>query len=335
MSQSRGDSPHGQGEIGGALPSRADSVAGLHSPILDALLSDPTPTAGLGSNTSSVVAGSGRVRQAELRTIAIDSIRPNEYQPRRRFEESALSELADSIRELGVLQPILVRPLPHGRYELIAGERRWRAARRVGLTEIPALVRSTSNLESLEEAIVENLHRADLNALEEANAYQCLVDDFSLTQDEVAQRVGRSRSAVANTLRLLQLPTSVQRLIMAGRLSAGHARAVLSVSDPVRQRELAEYMVDARLSVRQAEELVKSKSAGSDARSENPTSMPTATPTPAAAKSAGALEVEKRLADLLDTRVVVTEGSMNGKITIDFADPTDLDRIFSLIHRPE
>lgn len=330
MSQGPGDTGGTHGHIGDAERPEAGSVAGLHSPTLDALLSDPT-RAGEGGSTSIVSrAGSNGVKPAELRTISIDSVRPNEYQPRRRFEESSLSELADSIRELGVLQPILVRPLPHGGYGLIAGERRWRAARRVGLAEIPAIVRSTSDLESLEEAIVENIHRADLSALEEANAYQQLVDDFSLTQDEVAQRVGRSRSAVANTLRLLQLPASVQRLMMAGRLSAGHARAVLSVPDPVRQRELAEYMVDARLSVRQAEELVKSKSAGSEATSANSTPSPSSS-----TKSAAALEVEKRLADLLDTKVVVTESSKNGKITIDFADRTDLDRIFSLIHRLE
>ncbi len=326
MSQGPGDTGRRQGDTGGADRFSPDPVTGIHSPVLDALLSDLSRSEDAGPDHRPL--GSSVSKPAELRTISVESIRPNEYQPRRRFEESTLSELADSIRELGVLQPILVRPLAHGGYELIAGERRWRAARRVGLADIPAIIRTTSDLESLEEAIVENLHRADLNALEEANAYQQLVEDFALTQDEVARRVGRSRSAVANTLRLLQLPGSVQRLIMAGRLSAGHARAVLAVPDPVRQRELAEYMVDARLSVRQAEELVKSTTEASDAPAANaaPSSPPSTT------KSAAVLEVAKRLSDLLDTKVVVTESSKNGKITIDFADRTDLDRIFSLIH---
>jgi ParB family chromosome partitioning protein len=327
VSQGPGDTGIRPGETGGADRSSLDPVAGIHSPVLDALLSDLSRSEEAGPDLHPS-GSSVRSKPAELRTISIESIRPNEYQPRRRFEESALSELAESIRELGVLQPILVRPLAHGGYELVAGERRWRAARRVGLADIPAIIRTTSDLESLEEAIVENLHRADLNAIEEANAYRQLVDDFALTQDEVARRVGRSRSAVANTLRLLQLPGSVQRLIMAGRLSAGHARAVLAVSDPVRQRELAEYMVDARLSVRQAEELVKSNSQASD----SPAATAAPSSPPLTTKSAAVLEVQKRLSDLLDTKVVVTESSKNGKITIDFADRTDLDRIFSLIH---
>lgn len=303
------------------FPAGGGNAIGRHSPTLDELLTvDLTETDPAGST------------EAELRSIAIDSVRPNGYQPRRRFDEPALSELADSIRELGVLQPILVRPLPHGEYELIAGERRWRAARRAGLGRIPAIVRVTSDLRSLEEAIVENVHRANLNAIEEANAYQQLVEDFSLTQDEVARRTGRSRSAVANTLRLLQLPGSVQRLIMTGRLSAGHARAVLAVPDPVTQRELAEYMVDARLSVRQAEELVKARSVdgGRNHGAEGSASLPSAP-----AKSAAALEVEQQLGDLLATKVVVTESSKNGKITIDFADRTDLDRIYSLLQPPD
>lgn len=272
------------------------------------------------------------VNSAELRTIPLDSVQTNRYQPRRRFEESALSELSDSIRELGVLQPILVRPASSGGFELIAGERRWRAARRAGLTEIPAVIRSVTDLASLEEAIVENLHRSDLNAIEEANAYQQLVDDFSMTQDEVAQRVGRSRSAVANTLRLLQLPGSVQRLVMTGRLSAGHARAVLTVEDPTRRRELADYMADARLSVRQAEELVKAERSSERPKSggPGPTSRSSTPP-----RSAAVLEVEKRLIDRLDTRVAVTETSGNGRIVIDFADLDDLDRIYSLLMAPE
>jgi ParB family chromosome partitioning protein len=167
-----------------------------------------------------------------LLNLPVEVIRPNELQPREDFDEAELSSLADSIDELGVLQPVLVRQLTGGEYELVAGERRWRAARRAGLRVIPAIVRDVSDRESLEQAVVENVHRADLNVLEEAAAYRQLIDDFGLTQDVVAQRVGKSRSAVANTLRLLQLPNGVQRLIVSGELTAGHARALLAFPDP-------------------------------------------------------------------------------------------------------
>ncbi|MGB5755518.1 MAG: ParB/RepB/Spo0J family partition protein, partial [Acidimicrobiales bacterium] len=160
-----------------------------------------------------------------MRELPVDDIVPNEFQPRRRFDDDSLEALTESVRELGVLQPILVRPDGEERYELIAGERRWRAARLAGLATIPAVVRSTADQGALEQAIVENLHREDLTALEEAHAYQQLVDDFGLTQDEVASRVGKSRSAIANTLRLFQLPVVVQRMVAERRLGAGHARA--------------------------------------------------------------------------------------------------------------
>ncbi len=193
---------------------------------------------GLGKGLGALIPGEEEAEAPEgvaLRQLPIESIRPNPFQPRAHFGEDSLDSLAASIREVGVLQPILVRPVvgEEGSYELIAGERRWRSARRAGLDLVPAIVQDrTTDLHSLEQALVENLHRADLNALEEAAAYQQLIDEFDLTHDQVATRVGRSRVAVTNTLRLLQLPGPVQRAIVEGRLTAGHARALLSIDDP-------------------------------------------------------------------------------------------------------
>ncbi len=250
---------------------------------------------------------------------------PNEFQPRQHFDDEALASLTESIRELGVLQPILVRPDGPDLYELIAGERRWRAARNAGLALIPAIVRSTADQGSLEQAIVENLHREDLNALEEAAAYRQLVDDFGLTQDEVAVRVGKSRSAVSNTLRLFQLSPALQRMVSAGTLGSGHARAILALADPADQLALAERAIAEELSVRAVEDAVRAVvvdpdwpvgDAGSARRR---------------SKSAAALEVERLLGDKLGTRVEVSEASGNGRITIRFADRDDLDRIFGLL----
>jgi len=280
-----------------------------------------------------------------LLQIPVDAIRPNEFQPRRRFDETSLAALTESVRELGVLQPILVRRLSAPstgldatiEFELVAGERRWRAARRAGLTKVPAIVRDVSDLRSLEEAIVENLHRADLNPLEEAAAYQQLIDEFGLSQAQVSQRVGKSRSAVANTLRLVQLPVSVQRLVVAGELSAGHARAVLVVPS-FDQPDFASRIVAEQLSVRQAEEMAQNWSdlrrggAGGAERSERTTggSRPS-NGAGSASRSTGALEVEQHLGDRLDTRVRVEETAKGGRIVVDFADIDDLSRIFSLL----
>ena len=187
---------------------------------------------GLGKGLSSLIPSDTEASQTgKMAEIPISAIQANEYQPRSRFEEEALVSLTDSIRELGVLQPVLVRQLGPDRYELIAGERRWRAARRAGLPSVPAIVRESDDRHSLEQALVENLHREDLNALEEASAFQQLIDEFEMTQEQVAQRVGKSRSAIANTLRLFQLPGSVQRMVASGELAAGHARALLACPD--------------------------------------------------------------------------------------------------------
>jgi ParB family chromosome partitioning protein len=198
-----------------------------------------------------------RSSATELREVPVTSIESNRYQPRRQFDEDSLVALSESIRVVGVLQPVLLRPLDDDRYELVAGERRWRAARRAGLSTIPAIVRPTEELASLEQALVENLHRQDLTALEEAAAYLQLMEDFGLTQEAVAGRVGKSRSAVANTLRLFQLPPSIQGLLRDRRLSAGHARALLATPDRSFQESLARRICDEGLSVRQAEEAVR------------------------------------------------------------------------------
>ncbi len=271
------------------------------------------------------VPGSADREPAELRQLAITSIVPNEYQPRRRFDRESLVALAESIREVGVLQPILVRPAGPDRYDLVAGERRWRAAQLAGLDTVPAVVRVTADRGSLEQAIVENLHREDLTALEEAAAYQQLVDDFGLTQEEVAGRVGRSRSAVSNTLRLFRLPPSVQRLLADGSLTAGHGRAILSLDDPAHQQDLADRIVAGELSVRQAEEAVKS------ARGRHDRQQADDSPARRRSKSAAALEVERLLEERLATGVEVVESSGNGRIVIRFADQDDLDRIYRLL----
>jgi ParB family chromosome partitioning protein len=265
-----------------------------------------------------------------LLILPVSAIEPNGYQPRRRFDEEGLTALAESIRELGVLQPVLVRPAGAERFELVAGERRWRAAQQAGLRMIPAIVRSTADRGALEQAIVENLHREDLNALEEASAYQQLVDDFGLTQDEVAKRVGKSRSAVSNTLRLFQLAPAVQRMVADGRLSAGHARALLGVDDARVQTGLAQQVVEDELSVRQTERAVREAVDGRRARAKGRGS---GEPGGASigSKSAAALEVERVLEDRLDTSVDVQEGGAGGRIVVRFADAEDLARIFGLL----
>lgn len=262
----------------------------------------------------------------ELREIPITTITVNPHQPRTVFDDDALASLAASIEALGVLQPVLVRPLGGDTYELIAGERRWRASQLVGLESIPALVRVIDDNESLQQALVENLHREDLNPLEEAAGYQQLIDEFALTQDEVASRVGRSRSAVANTIRLLALPPSVQRLLVEGSLTAGHARALLAIESDDAQLSLAERIVSEELTVRETEEAVRRLVAAQyadDEEDEGAGSRPS--------KPAALLEVESRLAEHLDTRVAVTMSGRRGRLVVDFANLDDLDRIFRVV----
>jgi ParB family transcriptional regulator, chromosome partitioning protein len=236
---------------------------------------------------------------------------------------------------MGVLQPILVRPLDDGAFELIAGERRWRAAQRAGLTTIPAVIRTTDDASSVEQALVENLHRQDLTALEEAAAYQQLLDEFGLTHDQIATRVGKSRSAITNSLRLLGLPPAVQRLLADGQLSAGHARALLGTPDRIRQEQLAREAATGGWSVRMVEDAVRAETGGAGetplpvADDHHAAPVDGAGLTPATRlRPPGLLELEHLLADYLETRVSVQMTAKKGRVTIEFADLEDLERIY-------
>jgi ParB family chromosome partitioning protein len=268
---------------------------------------------------------------ATLRELQVSQIEPNQHQPRAQFDEEALVSLTDSIRELGVLQPILVRPAGHDRYELIAGERRWRASKRAGLQTIPAVVRKIDETTSLEQALVENLHREDLHPMEEAAAYQQLIEEFNLSHEDVARRVGKSRSAVSNMLRLFQLPPSIQKLVADRQLSAGHARALLGTPDRAFQEALARRAVAEQLNVREVEEAVRARS-GEAEPADEPAAGGDRKPAPDVAgrrlRPPGLLELEGLLSDRLDTRVKVSMGSKRGKVTIDFASLEDLERIY-------
>jgi ParB family chromosome partitioning protein len=272
-------------------------------------------------------------RSSALAELPIGSIKPNSFQPRRAFDEESLADLTASVRELGVLQPVLVRPAGEGAFELIAGERRWRAAKRAGLQTIPALIKDVADAASLEQAVVENLHRQDLNPLEEGAAYQQLIEDFHLTHDELAARVGKSRAAITNTLRLFQLPPTIQRLVAESQLSAGHARALLGTPDRAFQESLAKRAVSEGLSVRAVEEAVRTRNelgaavpSGSGAASNE--SGQKRLPTP------GLVELEELLSLHLDTRVKVEMGGKKGRMVIDFAGLEDLERLYTLITEP-
>lgn len=274
-----------------------------------------------------------------LRDLPIETIRVNPHQPRQVFETEALQGLVESVRELGVLQPILVRETDEG-YELIAGERRWRAAQKAGLVVIPAIVRQVDDVESLEQALVENLHRQDLNALEEASAYQQLIDDFGLSQEDVAKRVGKSRSTIANTLRLFSLPPSVQKLVGEGLVSTGHAKALLGHPDRAYQEGLAKRIVNESLSVRDVERLVRERldleaelgDSPADSGDEPQTgSGEDDTKDRERLRPPGLLELEELLATHLDTRISISMTAKRGKVTIDFANLEDLERIYRLI----
>lgn len=325
---------------------------------------------GLGKGLSALIPtdGAGDKRSA-LREIPIAHVQPNRFQPRRHFDEEAMASLAASIRELGVLQPILVRQIGEEQYELIAGERRWRAARRAGHQTIPVLVQSTSDVQSLEQALVENLHREDLDPLEEAAAYQQLIDDFGYTHDRVAARVGKSRVTVTNTLRLLQLPPGVQRALAEGTITAGHARALLGSPDRTWQESMVARIVAEGLTVRAVEALVRQQTSDldgtdpqegtralDDAPADASTRGPSATggdipePEPAVADARtrrpagdigdvlrrrlpapGVVELEELLANFLNTRVKVDMGSSRGRVVVEFATLEDLERIYKLM----
>ena len=263
---------------------------------------------------------------AVYREIPLGSITPNPQQPRSAFDEEALAELEHSIREFGLLQPIVVREIGRDHFQIVMGERRWRAARRAGLGVIPAIVRGTGDDALLRDALLENIHRVQLNPLEEAAAYEQLLEEFGVTHAELADRIGRSRPVVTNMIRLLRLPVSVQRRVAAGVLSAGHARALLGVEDPARQEELAVRIVAEGMSVRATEEAVL---------------LSRRDRTPAAAKPArrkpmqapGLQDLAERLSQTFDTRVKVELGQRKGRIVVEFGSVEDLERIAGLMDR--
>ena len=264
-------------------------------------------------------AGLRQVAGAYFEEVAVGSVTPNPRQPRRTFDEEALEELAASITEVGLLQPVVVRKLGEGKYELVMGERRWRASQRAGLEYIPAIVRETPDTDMLRDALLENLHRQQLDPLEEAAAYQQLLDDFGATHEQLAQKVGRSRPHISNTLRLLNLPPAVQKRVAAGVLSAGHARALLSLDDSQAQERLAQRIVAEGLSVRSVEEIVALGDDKPDKQARRPA---TAKPVAPALR-----HLSDRLSDLFETRVKVEMGRSKGKITVEFATIDDLERI--------
>lgn len=269
------------------------------------------------SETAELVAVPG----TRLIEINPNDIVPNPRQPRTNFDADDLAELVHSVREFGVLQPVVVRTNEDGQYELIMGERRTRASREAGLTSIPAIVRDTSDENLLRDALLENLHRSQLNPLEEASAYQQLLEDFAITQEELAQRIGRSRPQISNTIRLLKLPMPVQQRVAAGVLSAGHARAILSLGDIAAMQRLADKIVNEDLSVRAAEAVAKTTDAGAFRPA----------PPKAGARRAHLDEVADRLGDRLNTKVKITLSARKGQINIDFATIQDLNRILDEI----
>jgi ParB family transcriptional regulator, chromosome partitioning protein len=261
------------------------------------------------------------VTGARFEDVPIDSIEPNPRQPREVFDGDALAELVTSVREVGVLQPVVVREIGPGRYQLVMGERRWRACREAGLATVPAIIRETPDDALLRDALLENLHRQQLNPLEEAAAYQQLLQEFGATHDELADRIGRSRSQVSNTIRLLGLPPTVQRRVGAGVLSAGHARALLGLADAETQERFAARIVAEGLSVRATEELVATSERPVEARVRASRSP----------KAPALARLEASLSDLLETRVTVELGRRHGKLTVAFASLDDLRRVLRVL----
>jgi len=267
------------------------------------------------------------VAGARFADLPLEQITPNPAQPRTHFDEDALADLVDSIKQVGLLQPVVVREIAPDRYELVMGERRWRASQEAGTGTIPAIVRETSDDAMLRDALLENLHRQQLNPLEEAAAYQQLLHEFGATHEELALKIGRSRPQISNTIRLLQLPAPVQRRVAAGVLSAGHARAILGLPGPQAQEQMAARVVAEGLSVRGVEEAVQVAQAEPDAADARPRPRAKA---PAPARLA---EVADQLSDRLETRVKVDLGRSKGKVTIEFASVEDLERIVAVISR--
>jgi ParB family chromosome partitioning protein len=298
-------------------PGIAGGSAGAHGAV--AVLGYEQPSTTAAGQDGDLDGGLRQVAGAYFEEVAIDAIAANPRQPRRTFDEEALEELAASITEVGLLQPVVVRKLTEGRFELVMGERRLRASQRAGLEYIPAIVRETHDNDMLRDALLENLHRQQLDPLEEAAAYQQLLDDFGATHEQLAQKIGRSRPHISNTLRLLNLPPAVQKRVAAGVISAGHARALLSLDDHGAQERLAQRIVAEGLSVRSVEEIVA-------VRQDEPTRKPRAA-TRAKPYAPALRHVSDRLSDLFETRVKVEMGQNKGKIVVEFSTIDDLERI--------
>ncbi|MCP3755036.1 ParB/RepB/Spo0J family partition protein [Streptomyces sp. TBY4] len=308
--------PSERGIAAAKLASLAQADVSRETSAVAASLSEPAPVA---------APEAGEVPGATFAELPMDSITPNPRQPREVFDEDALAELVTSIQEVGLLQPVVVRQSGPGRYELIMGERRWRACREAGLSRIPAIIRATDDEKLLLDALLENLHRAQLNPLEEAAAYDQLLQDFNCTHDQLADRIGRSRPQVSNTLRLLKLSPPVQRRVAAGVLSAGHARALLSVDNSEEQDRLAHRIVAEGLSVRAVEEIVALMA------SESPSAVKPKGPRAGARVAPALSELAMRLSDRFETRVKVDLGQKKGKITVEFASMEDLERILGTL----
>lgn len=264
--------------------------------------------------------GSAAKEGQRLEDIEVKDIKPNPRQPRRRFDEDAIQEMARSIEAFGIVQPVIVRPVGT-EYELVAGERRWRAAKEAGFETIPAVIRESTETDSLEMALIENLHRSDLNGIEEATAYQQLLEDFGITHEELSRRVGKSRTAITNTIRLLQLPALIQQAVMEERISTGHARALLGLQEKQEEQiRLLERIIKSGLSVRETEEAVRSRS------EEDAGGTSSREPVPEEVE-----EIAVRLSEVLDARVKVSAGKRSGRLVIEFRDAGDLRRIFNRI----
>jgi ParB family chromosome partitioning protein len=283
---------------------------------------------GLGRGLGALIPNAGP-NTSGLLTLELTALVPNGRQPRSAFEQTSLEELAQSLRQVGMLQPIIVRPSGDGRYEIVAGERRFRAARLAGMDRVPAVVRHTADDQLLTEALVENIHRADLSPLEEAAAYDQLLSDFGMTHEALAARLGRSRSAITNTLRLLGLPPSVQQRLAEGSLSAGHARALLPLEDGERQEQLAQRIVADGLSVRATEELVRLALLEPATQQTSRGDLATL-PRPRHSVFSG---LERRLEDVLSTRVQIKGSDRRGRLVIDYAGREDLDRLLDILGR--
>lgn len=284
---------------------------------------------GLGRGLSALLPAQRAPEGRRLQEVALDEIKPNHRQPRNGFDDASLEELAASIRSVGVLQPVIVRPVGDG-FELVAGERRWRAARLAGLHAIPAIVREAGDDQMLRDALIENLQRVDLNPLEEAAAFRQLVDDFGATHEEIAERVGKSRAAITNALRLLALSPDVQQRMAAGSISAAHGRAIAALADHATQARAAARVVAEQLTVRRTEEMVR-QMAGAAGEGLSARATATRAGSRPAQRPAGILEAEMLLSDILATRVQVHAGRKRGRVIIEYADFEDLDRIVRTI----